>query len=854
MMMHREVVANGHACHNNHKLATSNGNRKGDRAELNSLSIPIPTQKGNVRRTSTNDSESSNDSFSQPGTPNTGDISPNSAFSRSLSASHSSHSTLNVYSMSPRSTSFMFQYYSTPKGYYPVERARNGYYHTDENANTRMRKRSLVRTTSECCHGSPPNHPPSVLSGVPLNLQNEYMDDPRRRAWSESDKHRKNNMHLSRMSALKRIKRKLGRSSSLKKKKDGETNDVYNQTISNSNSLEKVEEGRQLDHSKPTSPNSSRRSTMNDEQLNQLTLHQEDETASITNHLADMNMNRNSARERIRSPSGEQSPIVNPHAELIYQRFLEEHTCYDIMPTSCKLVVFDTALQARKAFHALISNAVRSAPLWDSHTQSYVGVLTVTDFINVIIRAHRSSTMKVESVEEQTIENWRDLLEKKPYFTCVHPADSLLRSLKMLKSEHFHGIPIVDETSGDIFHIVNHKRILRFLHLFMNELPMPGFMKKTLAEARIGTYEDIATVTRNNTMLDVLQLIVERKLTAIPVVDEQGDVTDVFCKLDMISLAAQGLYHDLSMTLEIALAYRFTPLFEDENCAADAFARFSSPIPQRREFPRHRSTEQDCGKLSVFLDEISSKDHSKRGHSSIKGHAAVRPKSQHIPHHHRSSTGDSATASPRMPRHGPMAQDTLTSPDASSHHHRMRHKSLSNPLVKCRLSDRLQHVIDLMVNSDANLLVVVGQQSNHVVGVITVSDVLDFITNPQEANSSPSLHHHSSRKWRSRVRYSSLSSGSSLPSVQDGPESEALAETNDSVPLISPDSCGNGHLQNGRPASKLSSSSEASGSNDSGYLSVKDSNMNITDIGAKKRDLAGINPRFLRSGVEMERA
>lgn len=52
-----------------------------------------------------------------------------------------------------------------------------------------------------------------------------------------------------------------------------------------------------------------------------------------------------------------------------------------------------------------------------------------------------------------------------------------------------------------------------------------------------------------------------------------GDVTDVFCKLDMISLAAQGLYHDLSMTLEIALAYRFTPLFEDENCAADAFAR-----------------------------------------------------------------------------------------------------------------------------------------------------------------------------------------------------------------------------------------------------------------------------------------
>ena len=66
-----------------------------------------------------------------------------------------------------------------------------------------------------------------------------------------------------------------------------------------------------------------------------------------------------------------------------------EHTCYDIMPRSCKLVVFDTRLQARKAFHALIANSVRSAPLWDSDLSSYVGMLTVTDFIRVILKTHK---------------------------------------------------------------------------------------------------------------------------------------------------------------------------------------------------------------------------------------------------------------------------------------------------------------------------------------------------------------------------------------------------------------------------------------------------------------------------------
>ena len=36
----------------------------------------------------------------------------------------------------------------------------------------------------------------------------------------------------------------------------------------------------------------------------------------------------------------------------------------------------------------------------------------------------------------------------------------------------------MDNQTGDIFHIIDHKRILRFLYLFMNELPKPSFMNK----------------------------------------------------------------------------------------------------------------------------------------------------------------------------------------------------------------------------------------------------------------------------------------------------------------------------------------------------------------------------------------
>ncbi|PNI70830.1 PRKAG3 isoform 3 [Pan troglodytes] len=84
----------------------------------------------------------------------------------------------------------------------------------------------------------------------------------------------------------------------------------------------------------------------------------------------------------------------------IYMRFMQEHTCYDAMATSSKLVIFDTMLEIKKAFFALVANGVRAAPLWDSKKQSFVGMLTITDFILVLHRYYRSplrSTCKAAS-------------------------------------------------------------------------------------------------------------------------------------------------------------------------------------------------------------------------------------------------------------------------------------------------------------------------------------------------------------------------------------------------------------------------------------------------------------------------
>lgn len=40
----------------------------------------------------------------------------------------------------------------------------------------------------------------------------------------------------------------------------------------------------------------------------------------------------------------------------VFALFMKEHKCYDLIPTSSKLVVFDTKLPVKKAFYALVAN------------------------------------------------------------------------------------------------------------------------------------------------------------------------------------------------------------------------------------------------------------------------------------------------------------------------------------------------------------------------------------------------------------------------------------------------------------------------------------------------------------------
>ncbi|KAK1171989.1 5'-AMP-activated protein kinase subunit gamma-2a isoform X1 [Acipenser oxyrinchus oxyrinchus] len=242
----------------------------------------------------------------------------------------------------------------------------------------------------------------------------------------------------------------------------------------------------------------------------------------------------------------------------IYMRFMKSHKCYDIVPTSSKLVVFDTALQVKKAFFALVANGVRKSPLWETKKQSFVGMLTITDFINILHRYYKSPMVQIYELEEHKIETWRELYLQETFKPLVNisPDASIFDAVYSLIKNKIHRLPVIDPVSGNALYILTHKRILKFLQLFVSEMPKPAFMKQNLEELGIGTYHNIAYIYPDTPIIKALNIFADRRVSALPVVDESGKVVDIYSKFDVINLAAEKTYNNLDITVTQALRHR----------------------------------------------------------------------------------------------------------------------------------------------------------------------------------------------------------------------------------------------------------------------------------------------------------
>ncbi|GAA5881693.1 hypothetical protein JCM3774_005339 [Rhodotorula dairenensis] len=154
--------------------------------------------------------------------------------------------------------------------------------------------------------------------------------------------------------------------------------------------------------------------------------------------------------------------------------FVASKSCYDILPESFRLIVFDTKLGITKSLQALVTNGVVSAPLYDSTTHRFAGMFTLADVVHLIqyyyLTAHKYENVIAE-VEAFQLESLREIEQAidvpPPPTISVHPDQPLADACAALVRTHARRLPLVDrddQTGKEtIISVLTQYRVLKFI-------------------------------------------------------------------------------------------------------------------------------------------------------------------------------------------------------------------------------------------------------------------------------------------------------------------------------------------------------------------------------------------------------
>jgi 5'-AMP-activated protein kinase, regulatory gamma subunit len=226
-----------------------------------------------------------------------------------------------------------------------------------------------------------------------------------------------------------------------------------------------------------------------------------------------------------------------------------------VLPLSFRLIELDISLSVKESLNILVqcgtnvlhlggweltdmfATGIVSAPLWDSNTSTYAGLLTVNDYLNVVryynlhadklkdvdnllLSDLRGTVTGIQTREVLTLAEVERVLNVKPPETIsTSPETVLFEALRKQLSSRARRIPLVSYDSDTqrtlVTSVITQYRILKFIAMNVRDYSL---LRKPLSMLRIGTYDAICRCGMESTVLDVIDEMVTRNISSVPVV------------------------------------------------------------------------------------------------------------------------------------------------------------------------------------------------------------------------------------------------------------------------------------------------------------------------------------------------
>ena len=278
--------------------------------------------------------------------------------------------------------------------------------------------------------------------------------------------------------------------------------------------------------------------------------------------------------------------------------FLEKRTCYDVMKDSSKVVVFDVAIAAKLAFFVLVEHGIVAAPLWDSGHAAFAGLMTASDFLGMYLQCYQPGASS-DNLSDHTIASWKthynavlardaaaaaaaagscssgassssagtgaatqavaagsaaDTMSDVTAaagaaaagaaynpLAALAPDDSLLQAVHLFRRQRasrasHHQLPLVDAAESAVLAVLTQRLILN--DVVANYREQRKLFDQSCMDLGIGTHgaARVATASLDDPLIRVFRLLHERRLAAVPLVDDKGAVACMYSRNDITLL------------------------------------------------------------------------------------------------------------------------------------------------------------------------------------------------------------------------------------------------------------------------------------------------------------------------------
>ncbi len=236
---------------------------------------------------------------------------------------------------------------------------------------------------------------------------------------------------------------------------------------------------------------------------------------------------------------------------------LAQYQTHHLIPHSGKVVIFDSQLVVKHAFDAMVHHDLSCAPVWDSWKKKYVGLLSVSDFLDILMSTYAAEDKSMfDNLSNARICDWAAYKKQRGTsinrLLCISPEATLHEAVRQLLNYRVHRLCVVQLALADtVLRIITNHGILRFLR---NNSPTSLTQNVTVRQLGIGVYHNLLTLTYATPVIKALELLSAYKVSSIPIVDDAMRPIDVYTRADVRYLALDQTWTNLEMTIEDALS------------------------------------------------------------------------------------------------------------------------------------------------------------------------------------------------------------------------------------------------------------------------------------------------------------